>query len=200
MVTVRNATDADAAQVVDTLTAAFLNDPVFAYFIPKASKRPRGIRKFFEQQIDWVYLPKGHVYVTEDGMGAMTWAPPDKWQTPFSLVLRGGFNMIRAGGLRHVPTMLSALNLIESQHKTMDEPHWYLAFIGVQPSHQGKGYGAALLSHHLDSVDSEGRPAYLEASTSRNRLLYHRHGFEDVEELQLPKDGPPMWRMWRTPR
>jgi len=200
MVMIRKATQADVPQVVDALTAAFIHDPVFGYIIPKPEKRPRGIRTFFQQQVDWVYLPKGNVYVTEDGMGAMTWAPPDKWQSPFSVVLRGGPNMIRASGIRHVPTMLSALNLIERQHKTMDEPHWYLAFIGVQPSHQGKGYGGALLSHKLGEVDPEGRPSYLEASTSRNRLLYHRHGFEDVEEIRLPKDGPPMWRMWRKAR
>src|SRR3954447_25238696 len=200
MVTIRKATAADTSQIADTLTAAFLDDPVWAYFIPKASKRPRGIRTFFRQQVDWVYLPKGNVYVTEDGLGTMTWGPPDKWQTPFSYVLRGGPNMIRSSGLRHVPAMLSGLNLIESRHKTMDEPHWYLAFIGVHPSKHGKGYGSALLSHKLADADAEGRPSYLEASSPRSRLLYHRHGFEDVEEIHLPKGGPPLWRMWRKPR
>ena len=34
------------------------------------------------------------------------------------------------------------------------EPHWYLPFIGVEPFHQGKGYGAALMQHALDPVRS----------------------------------------------
>ena len=119
-------------------------------------------------------MAKGEAFLTEDGKGAITWALPDNVFQPFSMVLRGGPNMVRAGGLRHTPTMLSALNMLESRHKTHEEPPWYLPFIGVAPSHQGKGYGGALLSHKLESLDEEGRPAYLEASTERNRALYAR--------------------------
>jgi hypothetical protein len=46
---------------------------------------------------------------------------------------------------------------------------------------------------------AEGTPAYLEASSARNRALYERHGFEVTEELSLPKGGPPIWLMWREP-
>jgi len=42
-------------------------------------------------------------------------------------------------------------------------------------------------------------PAYLEASTERNRGLYLRHGFADRGGLRLPGDGPRMWPMWREP-
>ena len=42
-------------------------------------------------------------------------------------------------------------------------------------------------------------PAYLEASTLRSRALCLRHGFEDMDEMRLPDDGPPLWRMWRKP-
>lgn len=52
----------------------------------------------------------------------------------------------------------------------------------------------------LERCDREGLPAYLEASSARNRALYLRHGFEVVEEVHLPADGPPVWLMWRNPR
>jgi hypothetical protein len=42
-------------------------------------------------------------------------------------------------------------------------------------------------------------PAYLEASTPRNRALYERHGFTVTEEFVLGKGSPPLWRMWREP-
>jgi len=52
----------------------------------------------------------------------------------------------------------------------------------------------------LSRCDRERRPAYLEASSTRSRDLYARHGFAVEEEIRLPGDGPPMWRMWREPR
>ena len=42
-------------------------------------------------------------------------------------------------------------------------------------------------------------PAYLEASSPRNRALYERHGFAVTEEFFLGKGSPPLWRMWREP-
>jgi hypothetical protein len=42
-------------------------------------------------------------------------------------------------------------------------------------------------------------PAYLEATSERNRDLYRRHGFVDREVLELPDDCPPLYPMWRDP-
>ena len=55
------------------------------------------------------------------------------------------------------------------------QPHWYLPLIGVDPLHQSKGWGTALLQYALDQVDREHLPAYLESSNPRNIPLYQRH-------------------------
>jgi GNAT superfamily N-acetyltransferase len=60
-------------------------------------------------------------------------------------------------------------------HPTDD--HWYLPLIGVDLVAQGRGLGSALLRHALAICDSDGLPAYLEATNPRNRDLYERHGF-----------------------
>ena len=39
-----------------------------------------------------------------------------------------------------------------------EEPHWYLAFIGVDPVRQGYGVGAALLRSWLRRCDEKGLP------------------------------------------
>jgi hypothetical protein len=51
----------------------------------------------------------------------------------------------------------------------------------------------------LTRCDDEGMPAYLEATTERNRALYERHGFVALGPLELP-GGPTMQAMWREPR
>ncbi|MGB0096249.1 MAG: GNAT family N-acetyltransferase, partial [Solirubrobacteraceae bacterium] len=61
-----------------------------------------------------------------------------------------------------------------------------------------QGIGSALMKPMLDRCDRDGMPAYLEATSERNRRLYLRHGFDVTGEIRLP-DGPSMWPMWREP-
>ncbi len=44
--------------------------------------------------------------------------------------------------------MFSMFEQMDALHP--QEPHWHLPLIGVDPAHQGKGIGSALLSHILD--------------------------------------------------
>jgi hypothetical protein len=39
-------------------------------------------------------------------------------------------------------------------------------------------------------------PAYLESSKKKNLSFYQKHGFEVIDELQIP-EGPPIWTMMR---
>ena len=50
----------------------------------------------------------------------------------------------------------------------------------------------------LERCDHDGIPAYLEATSDRNRALYERHGFRVRGNIPLP-GGPALWRMWRDP-
>jgi len=93
---------------------------------------------------------------------------------------------------------LKTLSTIEKKHPK-DPPHYYLAFLGTRPDHQGKGLGSALLKPVLDKCDHEGLGAYLESSKESNLAFYARHGFNLTGEIQLPK-GPLMWSMWRDPK
>ena len=79
-----------------------------------------------------------------------------------------------------------------------DQPHWYLPVIGTQPDMQGQGHGSALLRPVLEICDRTGVPAYLEATTERNRALYARHGFEATAEIRAA-DCPPLTAMVRRP-
>jgi ribosomal protein S18 acetylase RimI-like enzyme len=79
------------------------------------------------------------------------------------------------------------------------EPHWYLPIIGIDPVHQGKGLGGALLKHQLAICDRDGALAYLESSNPRNIGLYERHGFEALGRIQAGS-SPTMVPMLRKPQ
>jgi hypothetical protein len=55
-----------------------------------------------------------------------------------------------------------------------------------------------LLRAVLDRADREGSPAYLDATSRRNRALHERHGFVTIGELTVA-DCPPLYAMWRPP-
>ena len=78
------------------------------------------------------------------------------------------------------------------------EQHWYLPLMGVDATSQNRGYGSALLRHALERCDGNQVPAYLEATSPRNKALYGRHGFEELGVIQAGS-SPPMWPMQRNP-
>jgi GNAT superfamily N-acetyltransferase len=194
---IRRASAEDVPRLALVLARAFYDDPVFNWLVPEDSERLRRSARGFAFYLRKVYLPHAQSYATDDSAGGALWLPPNTWHHGPLAQLRLAPGMIAALGPR-LPQVLRAISTIESNHP--HEPHYYLAFAGVDPPLQGKGIGTALLQPILDRCDREGTPAYLEATTPRNRACYERQRFEVTEEFRFPKGGPPSWRMWREPR
>ena len=123
-----------------------------------------------------------------------------------SLWLPPGLSPMRKVGplllTKHCPgerreAMYSIIGRMDLYHPV--EPHWRLPLIGVAPEHQGCGIGSALLRRMLERCDRDQLPAYLEATSPRNILLYARHGFEAAGRIQVD-DCPPIVPMIRQPR
>jgi GNAT superfamily N-acetyltransferase len=113
-------------------------------------------------------------------------APPLAWQ----------LRCLLGQGWRTARRWASVHRELERVHPL--EPHWYLSLLGVDPPHQGRGAGRALLRSFLRRVDAEAAPGYLETDRAENLPLYEREGFEVAGELSVL--GARVWRMWRTPR
>ena len=132
-------------------------------------------------------------YVTDDLGGAALWLPPGVNSDGETL----GQLLAESIPEERQEEAFAFLGQQEELHP--HEPLWYLPLIGVAPGYQGQGYGSALLEHALAIVDRDGVPAYLEATSERNRALYERHGFEVVGAIQYGS-SPTMWPMYRKPR
>ena len=104
--------------------------------------------------------------------------------------LSAAIAFVRALG-RRLPRARRLQSLFESNH--LQEPHYYIRYLGVATRFQGQGLGTALLRPTLDRCDAEGVAAYLEASTERSAALYERLGFIHLGELRVP-DGPASGR------
>jgi GNAT superfamily N-acetyltransferase len=171
---------------------AFCSDPPCRWVWPDPQQYleafPRFARAFGGAAID-----HGSAHYYEGFSGAALWLPPGVGPDEASLArviedtvadeLKGAtFSMFEQMGACHPR-----------------EPHWHLPLIGVDPAHQGKGIGSAILRHVLSACDGQKVSAYLEATSPRNIPLYKRHGFEALDSIQVA-DSPAVVPMLRKPR
>jgi GNAT superfamily N-acetyltransferase len=190
---VREAGIGDVAQVSAALADAFANEPMMRWMIPNERRRDTRLRRLFALEIEHFVLPAGRVLTTDDFRGASFELPPGKWK--MAMPLSAALGLVPALGLRLNRGI--RFQTFASRHH-LEEPHYYVRYIGVATRFQGQGVGAALLRATLDRCDREGMPAYIEASTERSTALYERLGFVHLGRLQVP-DGPSFWPMRRPP-
>jgi GNAT superfamily N-acetyltransferase len=193
---VRRATGEDVARMVRTLARAFHDDPVFTWVMRGDPRRMTRLEGGFALFMHRVWMEQEETYTTASVAGVAVWEKPGQWKTDVGRQLALLPALLRRFG-RHLPRVLRAIAALEGRHPR--ELHYYLPFVGVDPEWQGRGLGSAVLAPVLERCDREGMPAFLEASTPRNRALYERHGFAVSEEFKLGRTAPVQWRMRREP-
>ena len=186
----RKATAADLPDVADTLALAFYDDPVVKWIIDDGRRRRQLLPDFFGA-IAASYLVYEETYSVDGGIAAAVWAPPGAGDDEELAPVLG------AAVGEYADRLFEILGLMELNHPM--EPHHYLFLLATRPEWQGRGLGSSLLAPVLERCDRGGVPAYLEATSERNKQLYLRHGFEVTGEITLT-GGPAMWPMWRSPR
>jgi GNAT superfamily N-acetyltransferase len=203
-VAARPATRADIGALSVALGRAFFDDPVMRWMLPDADLRRRKLHRLFAALTRYHHLARGGVEVAPNGDGiggAALWDPPGQWQTSRIDELRAMPGLLLAFGAS-LRRGLEVEELMKEAHP--EEPHWYLAVIGSDPTVRGKGFGQALMRSRLDRCDDEHAPAYLESSNPDNVPYYERFGFEVTGEIKLPardgNPGPSLVPMWRPPR
>lgn len=183
------------------LARAFFDYDLMRYAAPLDRRRGPGVTTLYGA-ILWDCLGHGEVSVTADVCGAACWLPPDVPMSTFFRQVRSGMLALplRFGiaGFRRLLAYDAVAQKLHHDHAPM--PHWYLAAIGVEPQHQGKGIGGALMGPILKRADATNWHCYLETQKESNVRLYEKHGFT-VSQKVIPAGHPiPVWAMLRRPR
>jgi GNAT superfamily N-acetyltransferase len=182
------------------LGRAFEDDPVATWIWPDDQTRLKKLTRFFASTTRWHHLPAGGVEVARGGGptgAAAIWDPPGQWEASrFREML-----MLPGVALALGRRSSVADEVLDTMHRHHpEEPHWYLAFIGSDPTVRGAGFGQALMQSGVDRCDQEHAPAYLEASKPDLVPYYTRFGFAETGEIALPNGGPTVFPMWRPAR
>lgn len=191
---VREPHSGERKRVLEVMGRAFFDDPVSMYLFPDERKREAGFAAFTGLAID-AFGASGLVLTNDAVQGAAVWQRPSPNPSSALAQLRMGLRMLWISGRRFREA--ARLGELMSEHHLRD-PHYYLAALGTDPSHQRKGIGSALIQPVLERCDKERVPAYLESSKRANIPFYNKHGFEVIEEIEVP-GGPKLWPMIRQP-
>ena len=183
----------DRLRALSTLALAFSSDSLLRWMLPSSDSYLANIIKIFDvfagNSIDGETC-----LITSSFEGAAMWLAPgveadeDAVSDTFARIFSPEF----------LPRVNEILATMESYHPH-DDNCWYLPLIGVDPGHQNKGVGAALMKHMTEKLDNESAMAYLESSNQKNISLYLRHGFEVIGEIQI-YDSPIVTPMIRKCR
>lgn len=191
-VSVRELEPAERERAIAIQVMAFGSDPVMRWMYPEPNAYLTHFPRFAEAFGGGAFQ---HGTADEGGDfgGAAFWLPVGAEVDPGPL--EQIFQTTLEPARRDV-----ALQVVEQMGRHhIEEPHWYLAMIGVDPASQGRGIGSALLRQRLRTCDEQRLPAYLESSNPANLSLYQRHGFQVVGEIQVAT-APVVYPMLREPR
>lgn len=181
----------EISPVALALARSFADDPFTRWLFGEEAVEP--LRRTFEAQLRVLYVDKGLGFTTDDCAGAALWSPLDRYKPTIVESLRLAPVHLRILGPRRARKALAGFNEIESHHP--NEPHRYLAILGVDPDRQRSGVGRALLEHGV--AETPDRPIYLDTSKEDNVPYYRSHGFEVNCQFDIPHGGPHMWGMLR---
>ncbi|XOV81480.1 MAG: GNAT family N-acetyltransferase [bacterium] len=173
-----------------TIALAFASDPFARWMLPNAQQYLTYFPQIVSHAAGGAFTHAGALS-TESCEGAALWVPPGIETDEEAAVNL----MVEALSAEKLAVMGEVLEQMESFHP-QDDDCWYLAFIGVDPGHQNKGLGSALMKHMTARLDEGNCLGYLESSNPMNVSLYQRHGFEIVGEIQAA-DSPQLLPMIR---
>ncbi|MEU9884531.1 GNAT family N-acetyltransferase [Sphaerisporangium sp. NPDC051011] len=182
-----------AEKIGGVIGTAFHDLEVSAWLVPPEDDRRQILRGIYSRHAGHAFA-YGDVHATADGAAVAVWfrndgppVPPAPGLDEYVMSLKD----VYADGF----ATLAELRDEYDPHL----PHHYLAYLAVLPEQQGRGTGSALLREHHRALDAAGVPAYLEASSTRSRELYLRHGYRDVGDPMVLPDGPALYPMMRLP-
>ena len=192
LTSIRTVDQAEETRATSIQLMAFSADPIMRWLWPEPHAYVRhfpGLVRGFGGRA----FEKGTAHATEDFHGGALWLPPGVGPDDEALEA-----LVR--DTVPEPTRSEVRSILEQMSEAHPhEPHWHLAFIGVDPASHGQGIGAALLRYALEQIDEKKLQAYLESSNPRNIPLYERHDFKVIREIRV-ENSPPVTPMLRLSR
>jgi len=178
----------DIARAAKVLVRSFWNDSYVVFLAPDESQREKIMPHFFEFVLRYGIL-YGQAYATSLNFeGVAVWLPSKYAKMTLELMSKAGVEELYSRvGENFVARVRPVDEFVQAKHEQhISTPHWYLAFIGIDPVFQGAGFAGKLIKPMLEGFAASSLPCYLETNTKKNVAIYEHYGFQLLEEFKAP--------------
>jgi GNAT superfamily N-acetyltransferase len=193
----RKATRTDKSKIIHILTQSF-DKELLTNWVVKQDKR---CRQRMHALMDYAFekaFPMNEIYLSQEEAGVAIWNYPNEKRTTLQSAWRDitfAFTVCSPERVLQIAKMESYIQGMHPKDKFL-----HLWFLGVLPSHQGKGISSSLMNPILSQCDYEKLPVYLETSNTKNVAIYATKGFKVFHEWDILGTGPTVWFMYREPQ
>jgi GNAT superfamily N-acetyltransferase len=196
---VRLAEQRDVPPIAATLTIALGGSRWTRWALPDDGRMQR-LTRLAELDAGHRGVSTRTAWVTDDVTAVAVWEPPAD--------VEGGTALpadVRAALARELPylaadrwaAVAATAELVEAARP--NEPHWWLAYLGVRPTVRRRGLAAAVLAPALVRCDAEGTLAAAAVFSWANVRFLRGFGFEVTLATRTTDDELPLWVLVRQP-
>lgn len=177
-------------EVAALLARAYHDDVFFHWCVPDASARDKVVTDYYKAYLQ----SKGcvsHVAKTATGdiVGATVWLPHVTEESLYD-------EIEEVAGI-YAP-QFNAVADKSHANEPKNQAFYQLVGFGVADSVQGQGVGQALLKYHLDILDKQGIPTYLEASTPfSGGGVYGKFGYNMYSDVMVFTPEAVLYPLYR---
>jgi GNAT superfamily N-acetyltransferase len=193
---VRVAEQRDVPRIAATLTVALADSRWTRWALPDDGRMQR-LTRLAELDAGHRGVATRTAWVTDDAAAVAVWEPPDG-TAPLPADVRAALARELPYLADHRwPAVAGTTDLVAGARP--DQPHWWLAHLGVRPSARRRGLAAAVLAPVLVRCDAESTAASAAVFTWANVRFLRGFGFEVTLTGRTTDDELPLWVLVRQP-
>lgn len=191
----------DVKYASELLERAFLNWSLAVEIEPNEKIRRTRWHYFYALSIRHL-IKYGKAYAPSPKMeGVAIWVHSDYYEmSTWQLIKFGAFKTLLKLGVKSIKRLNFLLNYsMRLNTKIIEEPHYHLVWLGVDPDLQKKGIGSELMHAILNTFSKENMKCLLDTQEKQNVEYYRRFGFKLIHESQFPDVDVMHWVMlWES--
>ena len=172
----------DKDLIINLLVESFAENKSVNYIVAQDNKKLQRIKALMDYSFEICYQ-FGEIFLNEDKSACALILYPDKKKTNFTTIAMDIKLILKCIGFKNITKALNREKAINALHP--DKNIFYLWYIAVNKTEQGKGIGTSFLEKICDYATSCNRDIYLETSTEQNISWYKKMGFELYKELNF---------------
>ncbi|HEX2485777.1 MAG TPA: GNAT family N-acetyltransferase [Myxococcota bacterium] len=184
------------------LARAFADDPAWCWALPERARRERVLPWFFDAALRYVARCGEPLAAGSPVLGAALVLPPARPRLDGLQLARVGlWQMALRAGPRGFHRFRIQGRVLDARHDAdVARRHYYVWMIGVDPAHQRRGVGRALLRAVAARANAARVPTYLDTTNAGNLAFYAAAGFDVVHAGRFPGGGCDYWTLVRSVR